>query len=79
MSEVVETACVRGSPFPRVGITLDRNESYTKEQIQQLMAHESPLTTIEHVSPNELPFDEVTLKVSKRSKILTEKRAIQVL
>ena len=43
--------------------TLLKNAGNTKEQIQNIMAHESIVTTLDYMNPNELPYENVTIHI----------------
>ena len=43
--------------------TLLKNAGNTKEQIQSIMAHESIVTTLDYMNPNELPYQNVTIHI----------------
>ena len=43
--------------------TLLKSAGNTKEQIKEVMAHESISTTLDYINPDDLPFDEVTIHI----------------
>jgi len=43
--------------------TLLKNAGNTKEEIQNIMAHESIVTTLDYMNPNDLPFENVTIHI----------------
>ena len=43
--------------------TLLKSAGNTKEQIKEVMAHESLSTTLDYMNPNDLPFEDVTIHI----------------
>lgn len=43
--------------------TLLKNAGNTKEEIQNVMAHESIVTTLDYMNPNDLPFENITIHI----------------
>tara|TARA_B110000908_G_C10126361_1_gene390066 strand:+ start:827 stop:988 length:162 start_codon:yes stop_codon:yes gene_type:complete len=43
--------------------TLLKNAGNTTEEVQNIMAHESIVTTLDYMNPNDLPFEDVTIHI----------------
>jgi hypothetical protein len=43
--------------------TLLKSAGNTKEQIKEVMAHESIVTTLDYMNANDLPFENVTIHI----------------
>jgi hypothetical protein len=43
--------------------TLLKSAGNTKEQIKEVMAHESITTTLDYMNPDDLPFENVTIHI----------------
>jgi len=43
--------------------TLLKNAGNTTEEVQNIMAHESIVTTLDYMNANDLPFENVTIHI----------------
>ena len=46
-----------------LSVTLLKNAGNTTEEVQNIMAHESIVTTLDYMNANDLPFENVTIHI----------------
>jgi len=66
--EVMDSCGIEGTSFHEVrglSATLYKGEGYTTGEIKDLMAHEQESTTIDYQNADELPYQSVTMRLSK--------------
>lgn len=63
MFKEVRTIATTFHEIRGLSATLLKNAGNTKEEIQNVMAHESIVTTLDYMNPNDLPFENVTIHI----------------
>tara|TARA_B110000114_G_scaffold64341_1_gene68471 strand:- start:95 stop:286 length:192 start_codon:yes stop_codon:yes gene_type:complete len=63
MFKEVRTIATTFHEIRELSATLLKNVGYTQEEIQNIMAHESIITTLDYMNPNELPFENFTMHI----------------
>ena len=63
MFKEVRTIATTFYEIRQLSATLLKNVGYTQEEIQNVMAHESIVTTLDYMNANDLPFENVTIHI----------------
>jgi hypothetical protein len=63
MFKEVRTIATTFYEIRQLSATLLKNVGYAQEEIQNVMAHDPIVTTLDYMNPNDLPFENFTMHI----------------